>query len=52
MKIVIITPSYERLSTRKNASGGVTSFLEVKRVRLIRTVSPELKKYGVEMVLK
>ena len=44
MKIVIRTPRYERLSTRTNASSGVTPFLEVERMRLIRTLSLEL--YG------
>ena len=50
MKIVIRTPRYERLSTRTNASNGVTPFLEVQRMTLIRTVLLELKTYGVEMV--
>ena len=44
MKIVIRTPRYERLSTRTYAFSGVTPFLGVERMRLIRTVSLELKK--------
>ena len=52
MKIVIRTPRYERLSTRTNASSGVTPFLGVERMKLIRAVSLELEKYGVEMVLR
>ena len=52
MKIVIGTPRYERLSTCPNASSRVTSFLAVEGIGLIRTVSLELGKYCVEMVLR
>ena len=52
VKIVIRTPRYERLSTCPNACSGVTSFLAVEGIGLIRTESLELGKYRVEMVLR
>ena len=52
MKIVIRTPRYERLSTSPNTSSEVTSFLAVEGIGLIRTVSFELGKHWVEMVLR